>query len=86
MNKKYLVYGDTWFEGYGATITVFGIFDTLEQAEKAKKNKEEEYFKEELKNPFSLIKSEDDKKMIEFNIHEIEVNEIIDFELGGYCE
>lgn len=60
MNKKYLVYGDTWFEGYGATITVFGIFDTLEQAEKAKKNKEEEYFKEELKNPFSLIKSEDD--------------------------
>lgn len=67
-------------------LPFFGIFDTLEQAEKAKKNKEEEYFKEKLKNPFSLIKSEDDKKMIEFNIHEIEVNEIIDFELGGYCE
>ena len=49
MNKKYLVYGDTWFEGYGSTITVFGVFDTLEQAKEAKKEKEEEYFEEELK-------------------------------------
>ena len=86
MNKKYLVYGDTWFEGYGAKITVFGVFDTLEQAKEAKKEKEEEYFKEELKNPYSCIESEDDKMMIEFNIHEIEVNELIDLELGGYCE
>ena len=44
MNKKYLVYGDTWFEGYGAKITIFGVFDTLEQAKEAKKEKEEEYF------------------------------------------
>lgn len=86
MNKKYLVYGDTYFEGYGAEITVFGIFDTLDQAKKAKKEKEEEYFKKELKNPYSLIESKDDKKMVEFNIHEIEVNEIMDFDLGGYCE
>lgn len=86
MNKKYLVYGDTHFEGYGAKITVFGIFDTLDQAEKVKKEKEEEYFKKELKNPYSLIKSEDDKKMVEFNIRKIEVNKIMDLELGGYCE
>ena len=86
MNKKYLVYGDTWFEGYGAKITVFVVFDTLEQAEKAKKNKEEEYFKEDLKNTYFCIDSEDDKMMIEFNIHEIEVNKLIDLELGGYCE
>ena len=86
MNKKYLVYGDTWFEGYGSKITDFGIFDTLEQAKEAKKEKEEEYFKEELKNPYSCIESKNDKMMIEFNIHEIEVNKLIDLELGGYCE
>ena len=86
MNKKYLVYGDTWFEDYGAKITVFGVFDTLEQAKEAKKEKEEEYFEEELKDPYSCIESENDKMMIEFNIHEIEVNKLIDFELGGYCE
>ena len=86
MNKKYLVYGDTWFEGYGSKITVFGVFDTLEQAKEAKKEKEEEYFEEELKDPYSCIESENDKMMIEFNIHEIEVNKLIDFELGGYCE
>ena len=86
MNKKYLVYGDTWFEGCGAKITVFGVFDTLEQAKEAKKQKEEEYFEEKLKDPYSCIESENDKMMIEFNIHEIEVNELIDLELGGYCE
>lgn len=64
----------------------FGIFDTLEQAEKAKKEKEEEYYRKELKNPYSLIESEYDKKMVNFNIHEIEVNKIMDFVLGGYCE
>lgn len=86
MNKKYLVYGNTWFEGYGANITVFGIFDTLEQAKKAKEEKEEEYFKKELKNPFSLIETKDDKSGIKFDTHEIEVNKTMDLELGGYCE
>lgn len=83
MNKKYLVYGNTWFEGCGVNITVFGIFDTLDQANKVKKEKEEEYLKKELKNPYSSIKSEDDKMMVDFDIHEIEVNELIDLELGG---
>ena len=44
MTKKYLVYGDTWFEGYGAKITVFGVFDTLEQAKEAKKEKRRRVF------------------------------------------
>ena len=86
MNKKYLVYGDTWFKGYGAVITVFGVFDTLEQAKEVKKEKEEEYFEEELKDPYSCIESEEDKIKIEFNNHEIKVNELIDLKLGGYCE
>lgn len=36
MNKKYLVYSNTWFKGYGTKITVFSIFDTFEQAKKEK--------------------------------------------------
>lgn len=86
MNKKYLVYGDTYFEGCGAEISFFGIFDTSEQAEKVKKEKEEEHYQKELKSPYSLIESEYDKKMVKFNIHEIEVNKIMDVVLGGYCE
>ena len=43
MDKVYLVYGNTCFDGYGAYINTFGVFSTLEEAEKVKKQKEDEF-------------------------------------------
>ena len=34
MDKVYLVYGNTYFDEYGAYINTFGVFSTLEEAEK----------------------------------------------------
>ena len=46
-DKVYLVYGNTYFDGYGAYLNTFGVFSTLEEAEKVKKQKEDEYFERE---------------------------------------
>lgn len=81
--KLYLVYGDTWFGGYGAYINIFGVFDTLEKAELVKVQAEEKYFKEDQESRFSEL---DNRSEVEFHIEEIEINAIIDKNLGGYEE
>lgn len=81
--KLYLVYGDTWFSGYGANINIFGVFDTLEKAELVKVQTEEKYFKEDQESIFSEL---DNRSEVEFHIEEIETNAIIDKNLGGYTE
>lgn len=83
MNKIYLVYGNTYFEGYGAYIRTFGIFSSLELAEEVKKKKEDEYFEREMMCKYPSI---DDRSEIEFNIEEIEVDKVINICLGGYAE
>lgn len=81
--KLYLVYGDTCFDGYGADINIFGVFDTLEKAELVKVQTEEKYFKEDQESRFSEL---DNRSEVEFSIEEIETNTIIDKNLGGYAE
>ena len=81
--KLYLVYGDTWFGGYGANINIFGVFDTLEKAELVKVQTEEKYIKEDQESRFSEL---DNRSEVEFHIEEIEINAIIDKNLGGYEE
>lgn len=81
--KLYLVYGDTWFGGYGANINIFGVFDTLEKAELVKVQTEEKYFKEDQESRFPEL---DNRSEVEFSIEEIETNMIIDKDLGGYVE
>lgn len=83
MSKVYLVYGNTYFEGYGAYINTFGVFSTLEEAEKVKKQKEDEYFERESTTKYPVV---DDRSEVEFQIMEIDVDEIIDKMLGGYAE
>ena len=83
MNKVYLVYGNTYFEEYGAYINTFGVFSTLEEAEKVKKQKEDEYFERESTVIYSYV---DDRSEVEFQIMEIEVDKVIDRQLGGYAE
>lgn len=95
-NTLYLVYGNTYADIYGEYVSTFGVFTTLEKAEEVKTNKEKEYknalirrdkIMNEWKNgdiekTFVGLKPDD----IEFYIKEIKVDEVIDFELGGYAE
>lgn len=83
MDKVYLVYGNTYFEGYGAYINTFGVFSTLEEAEKVKKQKEDEYFERESTVKYPYV---EDRSEVEFQIMEIEVDKVIDQVLGGYAE
>ena len=82
-NKVYLVYGDTEFYEYGSEINVFGIFTNLLQAEKAKTEKEEEYFKNENNKKFPDVSK---RSQVNFKIMEIEIDKIVDEYLGGYSE
>ena len=83
MDKVYLVYGNTYFDGYGAYLNAFGVFSTLEEAEKVKKQKEDEYFERESTVIYSYV---EDRSEVEFQIMEIEVDKVIDRQLGGYAE
>ena len=83
MEKVYLVYGNTYFDGYGTYIDAFGVFSTLEDAEKVKKQKEDEYFERESTAIYSYV---EDRSEVEFQIMEIEVDKVIDCQLGGYAE
>lgn len=81
--KVYLVYGNTWFGGYGEYINTFGVFSTRELAEKVKTQKEDEYFKLDQQWLFHEL---DNRSDVEFEIKELEVDETIDESLGGYAE
>ena len=83
MDKVYLVYGNTCFDGYGAYITTSGLFSTLEETEKDKKQKEDEYFERESTVIYPCV---EDRSEVEFQIMEIEVDKVIDCQLGGYVE
>lgn len=83
MKKKYLVYGNTWFGGYGEEIHIFGIFSSREMAEKVKKQTEDEYFERDQQSRFAEL---DDRSEVEFHIAEIPENTYVDETLGGYIE
>lgn len=83
MKKIYLVYGNTWFGGYGKEIHIFGIFSSREMAEKVKKQTEDEYFERDQQSMFPEL---DDRSEVEFHIVEIPENTYVDETLGGYIE
>lgn len=83
MRKIYLVYGNTWFGGYGEEIHIFGIFSSREMAEKVKKQTEDEYFERDQQSMFPEL---DDRSEVEFHIVEIPENTYVDETLGGYIE
>lgn len=66
--KLYLVYGDTWFGGYGADINIFGVFDTLERAELVKVQTEEKYFKEDQESRFPELDNRSDVEYLCFRL------------------
>ena len=84
--KLYLVYGDTWFKGYGCRENVFGIFATKEEAEIARKSAakrlyEEEILKMSLIDAMTLTEVE-----MSIEISELELNQAVNIELGSYVE
>lgn len=83
MNEVYVVYGNTYFYGYGEYINLFGVFDTLEAAEEARSKTQRAYFEEEIKDPHTNVEKIED---VDFQIKKAKLNEIIDELLGGYAE
>lgn len=83
MSKKvYLVCGDTYFGPYGSNINIFGIFNSKELADKAKTQKENDYFKNEKRQKHTWVKRED----VHFEVIEMEINKMTDYIIGGYIE
>lgn len=83
MKKLYLVYGNTWFGGYGEEIHIFGVFSSRKMAEKVKKQAEDEYFEQDQQSRFTEL---NDRSEVEFYIVEIPEDTRIDEKLGGYIE
>lgn len=83
--KVYLVYGDTYFDGYGSEFHLFGAFDSREKAEEVKKQEEDEFFQQEMKKK-SCYRNIDSREEVAFEIKEMQLNKICDLFVGGYVE
>jgi hypothetical protein len=83
--KVYLVYGDVYFEQYGSEFHLFGVFTSKEMAEKTKKQKEDEFYQQEMKKK-SGYRNIDSREEVEFEIKEMQLDEICDLFVGGYVE
>lgn len=82
-NKIYIVYGETYYGGYGSYVGLFGVFSSKDLAEKAKTKMVKELFEKNKNNDWADVTSTDD---IDIYIEEIEEDKILDIELGGYAE
>lgn len=82
-NKIYIVFGETYYYGYGSYIGLFGVFSSKDLAEKAKQEKVKELFEKNKNDSWADVSSIDD---IHVYIEEIEKDKMIDIELGGYAE
>lgn len=82
-NKIYVVYGETYYYGYGSYIGLFGVFSSKDLAEKAKNKMVKKLFEKNKNDSWSTITSTDD---IRVYIEEIEEDKMLNIELGGYAE
>ncbi len=80
----YVVHGNTYYDGYGHIENIFGIYTKKGTAEAAKDLIIKELYKKEIARGWMTIV--DDISDIEVEILEIDADEIVNIELGGYCE
>ena len=80
----YVVHGNTYYDGYGHIENIFGIYTKKDAAEAAKDLIIKELYKKEIARWWMTIV--DDISDIEVEILEIDADEIVNIELGGYCE
>lgn len=83
--KVYLVYGDVYFEQYGSEFHLFGVFNSKERANEIKKQKEDEFYQQEMKKK-SRYRNIDSREEVEFEIKEMQLDKICDLLVGGYVE
>lgn len=79
----YVVHGNTYYGGYGHVENIFGVYTEKDSAEAAKDLIEKRLYEENKDHEWSIV---DDLSDVAVGILEIEANEILDIELGGYCE
>ena len=80
----FVVYGDTYFEGYGSYINLFGVFEDEQAAMKAKEGMEEKYYKDSLKSDW--LNGDVERSDVKFKIQEVPINQMFDIYLGVYAE
>lgn len=79
----YVIHGNSYYEDYGYIENIFGVFFKKDAAEEAKNRVIKDLFEKEMKKTYTTVKKISD---IEVDILEIETDELVNFELGGYCE
>lgn len=79
----YVIHGNSYYEDYGYIENIFGVFFQKDAAEEAKNRVIKDLFEKEMKKTYTTVKKISD---IEVDILEIETDELVNFELGGYCE
>lgn len=72
----YVVHGNTYFDGYGHTETVFGIYTEKSEAEAARN-----LVAKRISDEHTV-----DAMWIDIRVAEIEANKPVEIELGGYIE
>lgn len=82
-NKIYVVYGETYYGGYGSYVGLFGVFSSKDLAEKSKTKIVEELFEKNKNDNWTTVTSMDD---IHVYIKEIEEDKMLNIGLGGYAE
>ena len=79
----YVVHGNTYYNGYGHIESIFGIYTEKKDAEAAKDLMIKNLYEKNTDNAWTYVEDIED---IEVDIAEIDANELVDIELGGYCE
>lgn len=79
----YMVHGNTYYEGYGHVESIFGIYTEKKDAETAKDLMIQKLYEKNKDNTDTYVEDIED---IEVDIIEIDANELVDIELGGYYE
>jgi hypothetical protein len=80
----YVVHGNTYYDGCGCIENIFGIYTEKDTAEAAKDLIVKELYEKEIARGWmSIVKDISD---IEIEILEINADEIVNIEIGGYCE
>lgn len=80
----YVVRGNTYYDGYGYVENIFGIYTEKEIAEDVKDSVTKElYDKESKRGRLSMVTRITD---IDVSVVEVQVNKLVNIELGRYCE